>query len=50
MPVDHFGTPFRVSHVVMGNTQTITATSAGPDRLFGTADDITESRSFPLKP
>jgi hypothetical protein len=51
---DLFGTPFRVGHYVAGKAQVITVTSAGPDRLFDTADDIIRTTSreaaLPSKP
>jgi hypothetical protein len=40
-PVDLYDTSFRVSHTLGGNRHEITVTSAGPDRLFGTPDDLT---------
>ena len=42
-PVDKFGTPFRVRREGKGTPQTVTATSAGPDRRLDTPDDITNS-------
>jgi hypothetical protein len=36
MPADVYGTPYRIS--VNGSVPT--ASSAGPDRIFGTADDV----------
>jgi hypothetical protein len=39
-PVDWFGTPFRVERERIGMEWVVTVTSAGPDRVFGTPDDI----------
>ena len=38
--VDPFGTAFRVEHEARAQTAVTTVTSAGPDRRFGTRDDI----------
>jgi hypothetical protein len=38
--VDPYGTAFRVEHEVEDGSATTTVTSAGPDRRFGTRDDI----------
>jgi hypothetical protein len=38
--VDPFGTPFRVERHFQAGTALTTVTSAGPDRRFGTRDDI----------
>ena len=39
-PRDRFGTPFRVERHLAGKEWVVTVTSAGPDRVFGTSDDI----------
>ena len=49
-PVDLYGTPFQVRREVKGNQQTVTATSAGPDRRFGTGDDIIHATTDELRP
>ena len=49
-PVDLYGTPFRVSHAVAGMRHIVTATSAGPDRVFGTSDDITRVAGWEPSP
>jgi hypothetical protein len=38
--VDPFGTAFRVEHQIQPGKSITTVTSAGPDRDFGTGDDI----------
>lgn len=38
--VDPFGTPFRAQHDQRTEASVTTVTSAGPDRRFGTGDDI----------
>jgi len=40
---DAYDTPFRVTHYTAGKKHVVTATSAGPDRVFGTPDDIARS-------
>jgi len=54
IPVDAYGTPFRVRHTVQGTLHRATATSAGPDRKFDTEDDLTrdatwETLTYPSK-
>jgi hypothetical protein len=39
-PVDAWGTPFRVSHDQAQPVAWVLCESAGPDREFGTADDL----------
>ena len=39
-PVDWFGMPFRVERKLVGKDWVVTVTSAGRDRVFGTADDL----------
>jgi hypothetical protein len=46
VPVDAYGTPFRVRHTLQGTLHRATATSAGPDRLFDTADDISRDATW----
>lgn len=41
--VDPFGTPFQVENQKSAGKSTTTVVSAGPDREFGTRDDITGS-------
>ena len=48
--VDPFGTPFRVEHLVLSSNSITTVTSAGPDREFGTADDITFKHERRMEP
>ncbi len=38
--VDPFGSAFRVDHKIQSGMSVITVVSAGPDRQFGTEDDI----------
>jgi hypothetical protein len=40
--VDPWGTPLSIQ----GSSQSVTITSAGPDKKFGTSDDIIETRSL----
>ncbi len=40
---DLCGTPFRVSTRIVGTKPAVTGTSAGPDRLFDTSDDLTNT-------
>lgn len=39
-PVDLYGTPFRLRRELREGEQTVSATSAGPDRRFDTEDDV----------
>jgi hypothetical protein len=39
-PVDPFGKPFQIRNVRLGSVSETTVISAGPDRQFGTRDDI----------
>ena len=39
-PVDPFGTPFQVENRISAGNAITTVVSAGPDREFGTRDDI----------
>ena len=50
--VGPYGTAFRVEHRAEGGTAVTTVTSAGPDRAFGTEDDIrfTDKRETPAAP
>ena len=45
-PLDRYGTPYRVRHTVDGAVHTSTATSAGPDRVFDTPDDLSRSATW----
>jgi hypothetical protein len=45
---DPFGTPFKVKVVTTGSLCSVTATSAGPDEVFGTSDDIVNTRQCTL--
>ncbi len=47
-PVDGWATLMRISAVIHGNTCEMTVLSAGPDRAFGTGDDVATERSFEL--
>ena len=48
--VDPFGTPFRVQYERHPETSVTTVTSAGPDRRFGTTDDIRFVHEVECKP
>ena len=39
-PIDPFGSPFQIRNVRLGSVSETTVISAGPDRQFGTSDDI----------
>ncbi len=45
-PLDPYGTPYRVSTGREGSTRKVTVTSAGPDRVFGTADDLAHETAW----
>ena len=45
-PLDPYGTPFRVIYGRVGSTRRVTVISAGPDRMFDTADDITRDTTW----
>jgi hypothetical protein len=46
IPIDRWGTPYRTNVVIEGGLASITVTSAGRDRRFGTEDDISVEREF----
>ena len=48
--VDPFGTAFRVEHQVRTGKSITTVTSAGPDREFGTKDDISFKHETKTEP
>jgi hypothetical protein len=45
-PLDPYGTPYRVNAGSEGSTRKVTVTSAGPDRIFDTADDIAHDTAW----
>lgn len=45
-PLDPYGTPYRLTYAREGSTRKVTVTSAGPDRTFGTADDIAHDTAW----
>jgi len=45
-PLDPYGTPYRVNYGRDGSTRKVTVTSAGPDRAFGTADDLAHDTAW----
>jgi len=45
-PIDVYGTPLRVVHTLAGSRHVLTVTSAGPDLVFGTSDDISGGDSW----
>jgi hypothetical protein len=49
-PIDPYGTPFRIRHRAEGTLHRVTATSAGPDRQFDTADDISRESTWKTLP
>jgi hypothetical protein len=48
-PVDPWGTPFRIGREIAGAERITTAASAGPDRRFGTEDDLAETLKSPIR-
>lgn len=49
-PVDAWGTPFRTTHDRTHPVRWVRCESAGPDREFGTADDLTFESSGGVEP